>query len=109
MYSLSLREGIFRDELLASSELLAKRPKVKLGCGSIERAPFHFRLHSWKLHAGKLSRKTGLPHLLKHFSHLRILAQQIIDFLHAGSGAASDPFATASVHHFVVQTLVSCH
>ena len=35
------------------------------------------------------------------------MAQQIIDFLHAGPGAASDAFAAASVHYFVVQTLMS--
>ena len=42
-------------------------------------------------------RKAGLAHLLEHFFHLRILPKQIVDFLHAGAGAAGDALAAAAV------------
>jgi len=32
-----------------------------------------------------LRAKLGLPNLLEHFLHLSILAEQVVDFLHAGA------------------------
>jgi hypothetical protein len=48
-------------------------------------------------------------HLLEHFSHLSVLAEQVVDFLHAGSRTAGNPFAAAAVDGFVMVAFVSGH
>src|SRR5580658_3786933 len=58
-------------------------------------------LHPRKLHPRHSPRETRLAHLLEHFSHLRVLSKQVIDFLHARSRAASDAFASAAVDRLV--------
>src|ERR1700690_3774509 len=62
-----------------------------------ERLTAEESLHSGKLHPRHSPRKAGLAHLLEHFLHLRILAEQVVDFLHAGAGAAGDAFAAGAV------------
>src|ERR1700675_4384404 len=67
------------------------------------------QLHSRQLHPRHPSGETGLAHLLEHLFHLRVLAEQVIHFLHGGSGAAGDAFAAAAVDHFVVIALMHGH
>src|ERR1700681_717863 len=66
-------------------------------------------LHSRHLHPSQLAGKARLDDLLEHFSHLGVLAQQVVDFLHAGARAPGDTFAPAAVHDFVVEALVLRH
>src|SRR5260370_2548853 len=59
------------------------------------------------LHAGKFPprhspRKTRLAHLLEHFFHLRVLPEQVVDFLHAGAGTAGDALAAATASGFLL-------
>src|SRR5258708_28658711 len=66
-------------------------------------------LHSGNLNPRHSSRKAWFTHLLEHFSHLSVLAEQVVDFLHAGSRTAGNPFAAAAVDGFVMVALVSGH
>src|SRR5271167_2197990 len=47
-------------------------------------------LHPRQLHPCHAPREAGLAHGLEHLAHLGILAQQLVDFLYAGAGAAGD-------------------
>src|SRR5438477_6696650 len=38
-----------------------------------------------QLHSCELPREIAFAHLLKHFSHLRVLAEEVVHFLHAGA------------------------
>src|SRR5258708_12686322 len=67
--------------------------------GSRLRLPF---LHSGKLHSRHSSRKAWFTHLLEHFFHLSVLAEQVVDFLHAGSRTPGNPFAAAPLCGFVL-------
>jgi len=67
------------------------------------------RLHSRELHPCHPPRETGLAHLLEHLFHLRVLAEQVIHFLDAGSRAAGDAFTAAAVDHLVMIALVHSH
>src|SRR5580704_19347837 len=42
-------------------------------------------LHPRHLHPCQPSGEAGLAHLLEHFFHLRVLAQKVVHFLHAGA------------------------
>ena len=64
-------------------------------------------LNPRKLHPRHAPREARLAHLLEHFLHLRVLAQQIVDFLHTGAGAAGDAFAAAAVDGFMMVALVA--
>src|SRR5258708_21084315 len=66
-------------------------------------------LHSGNLNPRHSSRKAWFTHLLEHFSHLSVLAEQVVDFLHAGSRTAGNPFAAAAVDGFVMVSFVSGH
>src|ERR1700730_10101269 len=66
-------------------------------------------LHSRKLHPCHSAGETWFAHLLEHFFHLSVLAKQVVDFLHAGSGAAGNAFAAAAGDGFVMIALVSGH
>src|SRR6266404_3508975 len=66
-------------------------------------------LHSWKLHPSHSPREAGLAHLLEHFFHLSVLTEQVVDFLHAGAGAAGNAFAAAAVDGLVMVAFVSGH
>src|SRR5260221_171940 len=66
-------------------------------------------LHSGNLHPRHSSRKAWFTHLLEHFSHLSVLAEQVVDFLHAGSRTAGNPFAAAAVDCFLMVAFVSGH
>src|ERR1017187_4489307 len=66
-------------------------------------------LYSRQLHPRHSASETGLAHLLEHLFHLRVLAEQVIYFLHSGAGAAGDAFAPAAVDHFVMIALVHRH
>src|SRR5713101_6629879 len=66
-------------------------------------------LHARKFHPRHPTRKTRLAHLLEHFLHLRILPEQVINFLHGGAGAAGNAFAAAAVDGLVMVALVSSH
>src|SRR5580704_1783009 len=66
-------------------------------------------LRSRHLHPSQPSGKTGFPDLLEHLFHLDILAQQIVDLLHAGPGSAGDALAAATVDHFVMLALMTGH
>src|SRR5258708_21003208 len=70
--------------------------------GSRLRLPF---LHSGKLHPRHSSRKAWFTHLLEHFFHLSVLAEQVVDFLHAGSRTAGNPFAAGAPDCCVVVAL----
>src|ERR1700722_383311 len=74
----------------------------------VELTAYH-NLHSGELHARHSPREAGFSHLLEHFFHLRILPEQIVDFLYAGAGAARDSFATTAVNRFVMIAFVSSH
>src|SRR5208282_5965624 len=41
--------------------------------------------HSRQLHSCQATREARLAHLLEHFFHLRVLAEKIVYFLHAGA------------------------
>src|SRR5260370_23022379 len=66
-------------------------------------------LHARKFHPRHTTRKTRLAHLLEHFFHLRVLPEQVINFLHAGAGAASNALSAAAVDGFVMVSFVSGH
>src|SRR5882762_11483980 len=72
-------------------------------------AIFGSLLHSRKLHPCHSPGEAGLAHLLEHFFHLSVLAEQVVDFLHAGAGAAGNALAAAAVDGFVMVALVSGH
>ena len=76
----------------------------------IPRSAWDFRKKTYRIPGifipASLRREAGLAHLLEHLSHLRVLAQQIVHFLHAGAGAAGDALAAAAVDDFVMQALV---
>src|SRR5438067_1535059 len=66
-------------------------------------------LHPRQLHSGQLAGEAGLTNLLKHFAHLRVLAQQIVYLLHACARAARDALSAAAIDDFMMNTLVHCH
>src|SRR5437868_11637314 len=68
-----------------------------------------FPLHSRQFHSCHPPREAWFAHLLEHLFHLRILTEQIIDFLHGCSRAARDAFAAAAVYDFVMIALVAGH
>src|SRR5438128_11520997 len=65
--------------------------------------------HSGQLHPCHPAREAAFAHLLEHLSHLRILAEKIIDLLHGGSRTTGNSLTAAAVDHFVMQALVLSH
>ena len=51
----------------------------------------------------------ALSHRFEHFAHLHVLAQHLIYFLHAGSGATRDTLAAAAGDQFVIFSLGRGH
>src|SRR5215831_21250697 len=66
-------------------------------------------LHSRQLHSRQATREAGLAHLLEHLFHLRVLAEQIVDFLNAGAGSAGDALAPASIDDLMVIAFIARH
>src|SRR5689334_13322730 len=60
------------------------------------------RSHAGHFHSRKPSSETRFSHLLEHLFHLRILAEQVIDFLYRRSRPARNALSTAAVDEFVV-------
>ena len=64
-----------------------------------------FGLHL--LHHGLLGLDAAAgAHGFEHFSHLGVLAEEVVDFLDGGSGAAGDALAAATVDDLVVAALL---
>jgi|HubBroStandDraft_6_1064221.scaffolds.fasta_scaffold21839_2 hypothetical protein len=66
-------------------------------------------LHARHFHTGHAAGEAGLAHGLEHLPHLSVLAEQVVDFLHAGAGAAGDALAAAAVDGFVMLAFVTRH
>src|SRR5271165_1542321 len=66
-------------------------------------------LHPRQLHPRQPAREAGLAHLLEHLLHLRVLAKQIVYFLHGRAGAAGDAFAAVAVDDFMMVAFVRGH
>ena len=67
-----------------------------------------FGLHL--LHHALLGFEAGAgAHGFEHFAHLGVLAEEVVDLLHGGSGAAGDALAAASVDDLVVASLAGGH
>ena len=49
--------------------------------------------------------EAAFAHLLKHFAHLGVLAEELVDVLHTGAGAGGDAFAARAGDDFVVASL----
>src|SRR3989442_2548581 len=62
--------------------------------------------HSGQLHPCHPAREAAFAHLLEHLSHLRILAEKIIDLLHGGSRTTGNSLTAAAVCPFVMQALL---
>jgi hypothetical protein len=52
---------------------------------------------------------TAAAHGFEHLSHLGVLAEEVVDLLDGGTGAAGDALAAASVDEFVVAALAGGH
>src|SRR5215831_17165607 len=66
-------------------------------------------LHSRKLHPGQPPAEAGLAHVLKHFAHLRVLAEKLVHFLNSRAGPARDPLASAAVDDLVMRAFARSH
>ena len=53
-----------------------------------------------------LLRETRFAHLLEHLLHLRVLAKQVIHFLHGRARSAGDAFAAVAVDDFMMIAFV---
>src|ERR1700694_3215102 len=80
-------------------EYVALRHLIRRGPKSEVRRP---PLHSRHLHPSQFAGETGFADLFEHFSHLGVLAKQVVDFLYAGARTASDALSAAAIHDFVM-------
>ena len=68
-----------------------------------------FLPHARQLHSGQLAAEAGFAHVLEHFAHLGVLAQELVHFLHAGSGAPRDALAPAAIDDLMMIALFRRH
>ena len=97
--------GLSRTESSAFVELV-----LKAGGGHGLSAEFlagaHHAAHAAAHH---LLGQAAFAHLLEHLAHLRVLAEEHVDVLHAGAGAGGDALAARAGDDLVIAALVRGH
>ena len=63
-------------------------------------------MHAGHAAAHHLPGQAAFAHLLEHFAHLRVLAEELVYVLHGGAGAGGDALAAGAGDDFVVAALV---
>src|SRR5579871_1405692 len=72
-------------------------------------ALFSSKSHAAEAAAHHLAGHSASAHLLEHFCHLRVLAQELIYVLHAGAAAGCDAFAARTGDDFVIEPFFGGH